>query len=131
MNPKVLHDCLHEALAGRLSFSETVGRMLADGVQWYHADLVGRQKIHYSAADEVHAEAIPLPGAPAVADQWNLGQVQAAIRSIQQGQINYPEFLHRIMAAGTTSYTVYLHGGKAIYFGRRGDFHVETFPGNR
>jgi hypothetical protein len=32
------------------------------------------------------------------------------------------------MAAGTASYSVYLNGRKAIYFGRNGDFHVEPFP---
>ena len=36
--------------------------------------------------------------------------------------------LRRVMAAGTTSYSVYLNGRKAIYFGRNGDFHVEPFP---
>ncbi len=124
----MLHECLHLAMAGKLSFPETVQRMLADGVEWYYADLVGRLKIHYSAAGAVHAEPIPLENAPAIAAAFSAEDVKSAIREIQGGQINYPVFLRRVMAAGTSSYMVYLHGAKAIYFGRLGDFHVELFP---
>jgi hypothetical protein len=35
------------------------------------------------------------------------------------------------MAAGTTGYWVFLAGRKVIYFGRKGDFHIEEFPGSK
>jgi hypothetical protein len=40
MEQKVLHDCLHLALEGKMSFPETVKRMLETGVERYRADLV-------------------------------------------------------------------------------------------
>jgi uncharacterized protein YbcV (DUF1398 family) len=51
-----------------------------------------------------------------------------AIRGIQAKQIDYKEFLRRIMASGTACYTVYLNGKKAIYFGRNGGLYIENFP---
>jgi uncharacterized protein YbcV (DUF1398 family) len=128
MDNAVLHDCLTQAFAGRMTFPETVGRMLETGVDRYDADLTRMEKMHYPADGSTHAEVIPLSDAPAVPPEFSSEAVQAAITAIQRREIDYPEFLRRIMAAGTASYSVYLNGRKAIYFGRNGDFHVEPFP---
>jgi hypothetical protein len=32
------------------------------------------------------------------------------------------------MADGTAAYQTFLTGKKVIYFGRKGEFHVEEFP---
>jgi hypothetical protein len=32
------------------------------------------------------------------------------------------------MAAGTVYYIAYLTGKQVIYFGRKGEFHIEKFP---
>lgn len=128
MNEAVLHECLAQAFAGRMTFPETVGKMMETGVERYDADLIRLQKMHYGGHGRTHAEAIPLTDAPAVPPEFSAEGVQRAIAAIQRREIAYPEFLRRIMAAGTVSYSVYLGGRKAIYFGRRGDFHVEPFP---
>ncbi len=128
MDDAVLHDCLTLALAGRLTFPETVMRMHETGVERYDADLVRMEKMHYGEDGAVHAEVIPLGDAPSVPREFSPERVQAAIMAIRRREIAYPEFLRRIMAAGTVSYSVYLGGRKAIYFGRDGDFHVEPFP---
>ena len=39
----------------------------------------------------------------------------------------YPEFLQRATAAGTIAYWVFMAGKKVIYFGRKGESHVEDF----
>ncbi len=128
MDSVVLHDCLTLAFAGRMTFPETVGRMLETGVERYDADLHRLQKTHYGTDGTTHVEPMPLGDAPAIPAGFSPGDVQAAIEAIQGRQIEYPEFLRRIMVAGTASYSVYLGGRKAIYFGRNGDFHVEPFP---
>jgi uncharacterized protein YbcV (DUF1398 family) len=102
--------------------------MLETGVERYDADLTRLEKMHYGIAGETHAEIIPLSEAPVVPTEFSADGAQSAITSIQRREIQYPEFLRQIMAAGTASYSVYLNGRKAIYFGRNGDFHVEPFP---
>jgi uncharacterized protein YbcV (DUF1398 family) len=128
MDKNILHDCLHAALEDKMSFPETVEKMIQTGVERYHADLVLLEKTHYAADGEVHIEKIPLRQARAIAREFSTDAVKAAIADIQQSRIDYTEFLRRIMDAGTTDYTVYLDGKKAIYNGRKGDFHIEHFP---
>ena len=53
----------------------------------------------------------------------------AAIRAAQADKIRYPEFMKRSAAAGVIAYWAFLTGRKVIYFGRKGEFHVEDFPG--
>jgi len=128
MDIAILHDCLTRALAGRMTFPETVGKMIETGVERYDADLTRLEKMHYGTDGKSHLEPLPLEDAPAVPVEFSAKAVQSAIEAIRRRLIDYPEFLRRIMAAGTASYSVFLNGRKAIYFGRQGDFHVEPFP---
>lgn len=99
----------------------------AERVESYRADLVLREKTFYMPDGRTHRE--PIAFAPgAIATQFASEGVIDAIRDVQAGCIRYREFLARIMAAGTTEYTVFLTGKRAIYTGRQGDFHVEEFP---
>ncbi|WP_165235793.1 DUF1398 family protein [Aquisphaera insulae] len=129
MDSPMLHDCLTRAFAGRLTFPETVSKMLETGVERYDADLTRLETMHYGVDGTTHLEPMPLTNIPEVPDEFSSGAVQAAIEAIRERQIDYPEFLRRVMAAGTASYSVFLNGRKAIYFGRNGDFHVEPFLG--
>ena len=63
-----------------------------------------------------------------MADDFSETGVREALADVQQGKIHYPDLLRRIMAAGITSYGVFL-GGRALYVSRRGEVHVERFPG--
>jgi uncharacterized protein YbcV (DUF1398 family) len=128
MDNAILHECLTNALAGRMTFPETVMRMLETGVERYDADLTLMEKTHYGTEGSTHVEPIPLVDAPAVPTEFSPESVQDAIMAIRKREIDYPEFLRKVMAAGTSSYSVYLNGRKAIYFGRNGAFHVEPFP---
>lgn len=128
MDNAVLQVCQALAFAGRITFPETVGRMLETGVERYDADLTRLETTHYGVDGATHIESIPLTNAPAVPTEFSAGAVQAAIEASRGREIEYPEFLRRVMTAGAASYSVYLNGRKAIYFGRNGDFHVEPFP---
>lgn len=128
MDKIVLQSCLHSALRGEMSFPETVERMAATGVERYRVDLVLLEKSHYAPDGEIHTGKIPLDAAPAVGSQFSAEEVKSAILDIQNRRIGYPEFLRRIMEAGTTEYMVYIAGRRTIYSGRTGDFHVEHFP---
>ncbi|WP_435022483.1 DUF1398 domain-containing protein [Tundrisphaera sp. TA3] len=128
MDNAVLHECLAAAFAGRMTFPESVGRMMATGVERYDADLTRLERRHYGLDGTTHLEVMPLADAPAIPEAFSSPGVQSAITAIQRKEIAYPDFLRRIMAAGTAGYSVFLNGRKAIYLGRNGDFHVEPFP---
>ena len=70
----------------------------------------------------------PLPQAAEIADTFSADAIVVALEAIRERRIDYPQFLREIMEAGSVQYAVYLTGHKAIYFGRRGEFHVENFP---
>lgn len=128
MNTEITSECLNLALQGKISFPETVKRLAATGVERYRADLVRMEKTHYGINGENHVEQFTIGNAPEIAGEFSAQNVKQALTGIQQGAIDYPEFLRRIMSAGVTEYSVWLRGAKAIYFGRTGDFYIEPFP---
>ena len=55
--------------------------------------------------------------------------MEAAIRAVQGGRLDYKGFCERILAAGCVGYHVSLAGRRCVYYGRTGETHVEMFPG--
>jgi uncharacterized protein YbcV (DUF1398 family) len=76
---------------------------------------------------QAHAEKMTLPIQP-IAEEFSLAGIVAAIRGAQADAIRYPEFMKRAAEAGVIGYWAFLTGKKVIYFGRKGEFHVEEFP---
>ena len=127
MDLAVLNECEVLSFYGKTPFPLIVGRLAANNVERYCADLVKLEKFYYSPDGQSAVVPMPLSGSPAIAKDWSLNNVRAAIRDSQKGDIQYPEFLKRIMSAGCVFYDVFIDGRKAIYTGRNGDFHVENF----
>ena len=65
----------------------------------------------------------------AIADAFDGDAVRAAILGAQQGRVMYPEFKRLSQRAGCIGYTVWIAGRHVTYLGRRGETHVERFPG--
>ncbi len=128
MDAKILKECETLAFENKVPFPEVVKRLAGTGVERYCADLVRLEKYYYSADGQNLIEAIPLKNAPKIGGAFGLEEVREAVRTIQQGKIDYPEFLRRIMKAGVVYYDVFIDGRRVIYTGRNGDFHVEHFP---
>lgn len=131
----VLRECSHNSFRGA-AFSEVVKALAAAGVESYHADLFRHEKTFYLPDGESHIvpdeESYAVQLSPSlVAPEFDAAAVAAAVREIQQKRIDYLEFLVRIMKGGTSSYSVYLRGRRAVYVGRTGDEHVEWFPGSK
>jgi uncharacterized protein YbcV (DUF1398 family) len=115
----------------RMPFPEVVRRLAAIGVERYYADLVRAEKTYYGNNGTSHREPF-LGDTPALpAGTFNADAVRAAIRTIQQGEIDYPTFLGRVLAAGCAFYTVHIGGRRAIYTGRDGESYVEMFPAGK
>lgn len=128
MDANVFRECLTLAMSDKMTFPETVRRMSETGVERYDADLTRLEKRHYAGDSSTHIEPMRLSDVPEIRREFSGEGVREAIGAIGRREIDYPEFLRRIMVAGTVSYSVYLEGRRAIYFGRNGDFHIEPFP---
>lgn len=124
----VMHEASRASDEERITFPEVVTKLVAAGVERYHADLTRAEKAYYLPNGET--EVVPnhaLAASPALA--FSAEAVEAAVRAIQCGEIQYREFCARIAAAGCVGYHVFIAGKRAVYYGRTGDSHTEWFPG--
>ncbi|MFZ5784108.1 MAG: DUF1398 domain-containing protein [Pseudomonadota bacterium] len=112
---------------GSLAFPQVVAALGAAGVERYHADLALSTKTYYMP--DGTAETVPCHDVGPAAAVFSAGGVDAAVRAIQAGSIGYRAFCERLAEAGCVGYFVTLAGRRAIYYGRTGDSHVESFPG--
>lgn len=128
MDGKIIHESTALSFEGKISFPEVVQKLIGIEIERYRADLVRMEKIFYHKKGDTLVECFELDKAPQIALEFDVSKVQDAIKQIQQKSITYPEFLKRIMQAGTVSYDVYIDGKNVIYFGRKGNFHIENFP---
>lgn len=125
---EIIKECVQDSFAGRTSFPQEVKRLAANGIERYEADLTRLSKTFYAASGEAHVEPLPLANPGAVAARFSTNDLKAALLAVQHREIDYPEFLRRITAAGIASYVVFLNEWRTIYLGRHGDFHVEDLP---
>ncbi len=127
MNVSLLKEVCRQTLAAEIAFPQVVGKLMADGIESYHADLVRAENRFYSTNGESHVEPMDFPHERA-ADKFCAETVQGCVKMSQRGEIKYREFLQRVLAAGCVYYVVYLTGKKVVYFGRDGATHTEHFP---
>ena len=124
----VVIECTKASDEERITFPEVVKALMQVGVERYHADLLRAERTYYMPggdSERVMGHAIQTePAKPFCGDG-----VQATVRTIQAGQIQYREFCERIAAAGCVGYIVSLAGRRAVYYGRTGETYVEMFPG--
>lgn len=125
---QVIEHCAHSSKAGTMHFGEVVQALVGAGVESYHADYRAQRITYYLPCGETLA--VELAGADApIAEAFDAAAVQAAIRGAQRGEVMYPEFVALSRSAGCVGYVVWLAGRHVSYFGRRGETHVERFPG--
>jgi uncharacterized protein YbcV (DUF1398 family) len=127
MDTEVMREALQGSSEGRLTFPQVVGMLAGVGVESYCVDFIAGADTFYMADGRTHAEAGPLE-ATAVAEQFSAAEVIAAIRAAQADTIRYPEFVSHVKRAGVAGYRVFLSGRKVVYFGRKGELHIEEFP---
>jgi uncharacterized protein YbcV (DUF1398 family) len=124
---EVIRQVAIETQAGQLIFPEVVRRLLEAGVESYLIDLAAGHETFYMTDGSTHSEIMTLPLA-AIAEDFSATGIVAAIRGAQADTVRYPEFVKLSRAAGITAYWAFLTGKKVIYFGRKGEMHIEEFP---
>lgn len=128
MNTEVMHEVSVDTQNGRLPFPQSVGKLLEVGVESYCVDFAAGRKTYYAASGETAIEPMILTLEP-VAEEFSGADLVAAIRGAQADTVRYPEFVKRSTAAGVIGYWAFLTGKQVIYFGRKGELHIERFPG--
>jgi uncharacterized protein YbcV (DUF1398 family) len=123
----VMKECKEQSLAGKIPFPEVIRRLHEAGVERYHVDLTRDETTYYLPGGESHVFATDGPREP-IAGPFDAAAVEGAVRASQRGEIIFPEFLRRIMAAGCVGYFTQIAGRRVQYIGRTGDTHVEPFP---
>jgi len=127
MSKQIIHELALATQQGRMTFPQGVKRLLEVGVESYLVDFASKQKTHYLADGTAHTIPMILDPGP-VAHEFSSPDLVAAIRAAQADTVRYPEFVNRATAAGVIGYWAFLTGKKVIYFGRKGEQHIEEFP---
>jgi uncharacterized protein YbcV (DUF1398 family) len=127
MSKQVIHELAIATQQGKLTFPQVVKGLLEAGVESYLVDFAVKQKTHYLTDGTTHT--VPLILNPSrIAAEFNSAELVAAIRGAQADTVRYPEFVERSTAAGVIGYWAFLTGKRVIYFGRKGEQHIEEFP---
>jgi uncharacterized protein YbcV (DUF1398 family) len=127
MSKQVIHELAIATQQGKMTFPQVVKGLLEVGVESYLVDFATKQKIHYLTDGTTHT--VPMILNPdAIAAEFDGVALVAAIRGAQADTVRYPEFVKRATAAGVIGYWAFLTGKRVIYFGRKGEQHIEEFP---
>lgn len=129
MNTQLIAEAARATLAGTQSFPEIVAALIGAGVEYYHVDYATLLKTFYSAEGDVVVTPISFEGLPAIAPEWDADGLKAAILDSQRNGQKYRDFSRRAMEAGVQGYFAFLRGQRVTYLGRKGDQHIEWFPG--
>lgn len=129
MNADVINSLAKATLDGSMPFPQIVGKLIAEGVEYYHVDYPSNSFTFYTAAGSTVTATILFEGLPDVASEFDAEALQAAILDSQQHGQKFRQFCERAMLAGVQGYFAFLRGQRVTYFGRQGDQHVEWFPG--
>ena len=130
MNTQLIQETASRTTVGAISFPDVVANLLQAGVEYYHVDYVALTQTSYSA-DGHAVVSVPLvfEGLPEIPAAFDTAALRAAILDSQRNGQVFRDFTRRAMEAGVQGYFAFLQGKRVTYFGRRGDQHVEWFPG--
>ncbi len=130
MNQKrvlTVYECVRASATGEMPFPQIVARLADVGVERYHADYTRLEKTFYFADGESIVATIP-GEQTAIGQEFSVADVAAAVRQSQRNEHTYADFVRKTMAAGCVGYFVQIAGRHAVYWGRKGETHVEPFP---
>lgn len=114
---------------GTIHFGQVIGQLVGAGVESYHVDYRSGRTTYYLPDGSTLDFQFESPH-DGIAEAFESDAVRSAILGAQQGRVMYPEFKRLTQQAGCAGYTVWIAGRHVVYFGRRGETHVERFPGS-
>lgn len=123
-----IEGCAAASLAGEITFPQVIARLSELGIERYFADYCRSEIVYYDLAGETHVVASP-HAAVSIGMEFAADLVDKSVRKSQRNEHTYVDFVCETMQAGCVGYFVLLTGRQVIYFGRKGQMHVEKFPG--
>ena len=131
MNANKIALLAKSTLDGSMPFPEIVGKLIANGVEYYHVDYATSSFTFYIASGAVVIAPLTFEKLPSISEDFDVDALKAAILDSQQHGQKFRAFCERAIQAGVQGYITYLRGKRVTYFGRQGDQHTEWFPGAR
>lgn len=129
MDANVVSSLAKATLDGSMPFPKIVGKLIAEGVEYYHVDYATSSFTFYSASGSAVTASLPFEKLPLIAEDFDVTALKAAILDSQQHGQKFRAFCERAIRAGVQGYFSFLRGQRVTYLGRQGDQHVEWFPG--
>lgn len=129
MNANMIRRLGEATVASAMPFTEIVGKLISEGVEYYHVDYVLSQFCFYGTAGGVVLVPLLLGAPRPIAPLLDEEALRSAIVDSQQNGQKFKDFSRRAVESGVAGYFAFLSGKRVIYFGRQGDQHVEWFPG--
>ncbi len=129
MNANEIAQLAKASLNGSMPFPDIVGKLIANGVEYYHVDYAIGSFSFYSGTGAVVTAPLTIEGLPPISEHFEVAALKAAILDSQQRGQKFRAFCERAVKAGVQGYFAFLRGKRVTYFGRQGDHHIEWFPG--
>jgi uncharacterized protein YbcV (DUF1398 family) len=126
----VARDCHEGAETDRMTFPQSVAKLMQAGFDGYLVDLRRGARTFY-VPDSESLDLSTAKMTQDVASRFDAESIRAAIREAQAlaPGYTYQGFCAKVAAAGCAGYLVSISGRRVLYFGRTGETHVEYFPG--
>jgi uncharacterized protein YbcV (DUF1398 family) len=126
----VARDCHEGAETDRMTFPQSVAKLMQAGFDGYLVDLRRGARTFYVP----ESESLDLSTAKTTQDialRFDAESIRGAIHEAQTlaPGYTYRGFCAKVAAAGCAGYLVSFSGRRVLYFGRTGETHVEYFPG--
>ena len=131
MNANQIAELAKATLNGSMPFPEIVGKLIANGVEYYHVDYALGAFSFYGATGAVVTTPLLFEGLSPISEHFDAAALKAAILDSQQHGQEFRAFCERAVKAGVQGYFAFLRGKRVTYLGRQGDQHTEWFPGAR
>lgn len=122
----IIRNTFEASNLGSIHFGQVIGALSSAGVESYHVDYRAGRSTYYLPDGETME--LAFEAAASVMAAFHAEAIRAAIRGAQQGKVMYPEFKRLSEQAGCIGYIVWIAGRHVVYFGRKGETHVERFP---
>lgn len=129
MNASLISQLGQATVTGTMPFPEIVGKLIAEGVEYYHVDYASLQIHFYGIEGGVVVVPLLLGAVQPIAPRFEKAALRAAIVDSQKNGQKFKDFSRRAVEAGVAGYFAFLSGQRVTYFGRQGEQHVEWFPG--
>jgi uncharacterized protein YbcV (DUF1398 family) len=126
----IARDCHEGAETDRMTFPQSVAKLMDAGFDGYLVDLRRAARTFYVPGGESLDFSIAKMTQD-VASRFDVESIRAAIREAQAlaPGYTYRRFCAKVAAAGCAGYLGSFPGRRVLYFGRTGETHVEHFPG--